>query len=306
MISITLYDYPGKSADIMDECFEKCRYYESIFSPTLEGSDIWNINNSNGQAVTISRDTSSLLEEALSYCEKSDGKIDITIEGVSKLWQFSDQAGDTNGSIPDSADIKNAIAHVDYKNVVLTKSENSDYYDRVTLLDSNTQISLGFIAKGYIADQIYDYLKEANVTSAVINLGGNIKCLGRKNNNESFNIGIQKPFDTAKTALLSVNIADSSVVSSGKYERYFYNGSTLFHHILDSKTGYPVDNNILSVSIITPSSTKADALSTLCFTLGVDEGLKLIESDSEVEAVFILDDYYVIQSSGLSASLNDI
>jgi len=293
--NITLYEYQGNSADIFDGCDALCSYYEGIFSSTIEGSDIWNINHSTAYPVEVSEDTADLLSTAIHYCDISEGTLDITLGEVSALWDFSSQAGKATPTLPNEDDLNEALSHVDYTGICITE-ENNSYY--VTCSDPESDLELGFIAKGYIADRLKDYLISRNVTSAMINLGGNVYVLGCKSGGSDFNIGIQKPFDDMGKTITTAHIHDMSVVTSGTYERYFYLDNTLYHHILNPSTGYPYSNGIYSVSIESSSSTVADALSTLAFTLGTDKGLELIESLPDTECFYVLNDYTTIQSGG--------
>ena len=126
--------------------------------------------------------------------------------------------------------------------------------------------------------------------SAMINLGGNVLAMGSKLDGSDYNIGIQKPFDETGEPITSVKISDKSVVTSGIYQRYFKADGKIYHHILDPNTGYPCENNLYSVTILTDSSLTADALSTTCFLLGYDRGMKLINQLDNVDAVFITND----------------
>ncbi len=139
--------------------------------------------------------------------------------------------------------------------------------------------------------------------SALINLGGNVVVLGSKPDGSPFTIGMQKPFDEHGKAIATLSLSDSSLVSSGVYERYFRQDGRLYHHILDPASGYPVENGLLGVTILSGSSMEGDALSTTCFVLGLTEGMKLIESLPDIEAVFITEDYQLHPSSGLSGIL---
>ena len=125
---------------------------------------------------------------------------------------------------------------------------------------------------------------------ALINLGGNVLALGTKLDGSDYNIGIQKPFDESGEPITSVKISDQSVVTSGIYQRYFQQDGKLYHHILDPKTGYPCENSLYSVSIITDSSLTADALSTTCFLLGYEKGMELINQLDDTDAIFITND----------------
>ena len=285
VVSLTLYG--TKEEAPINECFLLLETYESLLSRTKEGSDVWKINHSNGSPVVVSDETAQLIQTALDYSVRSDGAFDITIAPLSDLWDFKNNTG----TVPDDAAIQQAKSHIGYENVRVDGNT-------VQLLDPEAAIDLGGIAKGYIADQLKAYLKEQNVSHALINLGGNVLALGGKPDGSDYNIGIQKPFAQNGEAITSVKIKDQSVVSSGIYERYFKVDDKIYHHILDPKTGYPYKNNLLGVSIVCDSSTEADALSTTCFAMGLDDGLKYIEGIKGAEALFITDDYEIHYSSG--------
>lgn len=315
VISITIYD--NKKKEVLDECFSLCEKYESLFSATREDSEVWKINHSGGTPVNVSFETASLIQSALFWCEQSDGILDLTMLPLSEEWNISEQMTlvseipNYEYYIPDTATLNRLLAHVNYKNVVIydetgtitdydTELSDAVAY-RVQLLDTQAAIDLGFIAKGYIADRLKEHLLSSGIKSGVISLGGNILLIGAKPDSSSFNVGIQKPFSNAGEIITTLKETDTSVVSSGCYERYFItskdneNGS-IYHHILDTATGTPVQNNLLSVTIISDSSLQGDALSTYCYILGLDEGLKLIRSLEGVEAVFVTKDYEVIQT----------
>ncbi len=277
IVSLTFYH--EKDAILAEECFQLCETYENRLSRTVEGSDIWNINHSDGMPVAVSEETYSLLEEALYYCELANGKIDITIAPLMDAWNFTDT---TREQIPPTAEeIKSLLSHVDYKQIVL--GENNT----VTLKDSEAAIDLGFIAKGYIADKLKEYLVSQGVTSALINLGGNVCAIGSKPDGNGYTVGIQKPFSPAGTAFTTVSLNDSSAVTSGTYERGFTYDNVYYHHILDADTGYPVNSDLVSVTILCESSMQADALSTTCFVLGRERALAYIETLDKVECILI-------------------
>ena len=289
IIQITIYD-AGKT-DCLKGCMELAQKYENLLAPSVEGSDIWNINHSDGSPVTVSDETISLLKTALSYCDMTNGMIDITIEPVNELWNFHTDNADTD-RIPTKEAIAEAVSHVDYHNLIIDGNT-------VTLRDPESAVSLGFIAKGYIADKMKEYLVSQNVISAIINLGGNLLAVGTKPDGSPFQFGIQKPFDEHGAVITVLPVSDISAVSSGVYERYFYQEDVLYHHILNPHDGYPVQNKLLGVTILSESSMMGDALSTTCFVLGLDEGMALIESLEDVEAVFITEDYVLHYSSGV-------
>ena len=289
VVTVKLYD----SADekLLSEVMELCDKYENIFSRTLPSSELYQLNH--GQLpqedgfFCISPEMTELISTALSYCEKSDGAFDITIGPVSSLWDF------TSGEkiVPSDEEISAALSLVNYKNVVLKDN-------RIQFLQDGMQLDLGAIAKGYIADKMKAFLLERGVKSAVINLGGNVLCVGEKPDHSAFEIGIQKPFAKRSETVSTIQVRDKSIVSSGIYERSFEKDGKLYHHLLNPKTGYPYDNSLVSVTILSDESVDGDGLSTTCFSLGLEEGMNLIEQTPDTEAVFITDDYELHYSSG--------
>lgn len=290
-VSIVIYD-PCNSS-VTDGCIELCSHYDRLFSKSIPESDIYRINHSGGIPVSVSGDTVFLLSEAIRYAELTDGKIDPTIETVGSLWDFhpSDMP-----ELPDEAEIASALTHVDYRSIVITGST-------VTLTDPECSLDLAFLAKGYIADKLKEYLLANGIHNAIINLGGNTVVLGSKPGNETFTVGVEKPFGDG-TPIACFALTDCSLVTSGVYHRCFYDGDTLYHHILDTATGYPVENHLYGVSILGESSLTCDALSTTCFVLGPEDGMTLIETLDGIEAMFIMDDNTMRYSSGFPKPLS--
>ena len=287
VVSITLYNV--ENDDLIQDCFSLMADYEAMLSRTRENSDVWNINHSQGEPVEVSADTASLIETALHYAEVSGGAFDITIAPVTDLWDFQ---GEGEHALPAPEELEEAISHVGYENIVLNGTT-------VTLKDPEAALDLGGIAKGYIADRLKAFLVSKGVTSGFIDLGGNLLTIGVKPDGSNWKMGVRKPFaQTTSELCATVSIADDSLVTSGTYERYFEMDGTLYHHILNKETGYPVSNGLTSVSIISSSSVDCDALSTTCFLLGLEEGLELIESLEDTEALFITEDGTLHRSSG--------
>lgn len=284
--TITLYGSNDEA--LIEDCFEFCRYYESLLSRTNENSEIYKLNRR--EISEVSDETAELISKALYFSELSNAAFDISIEPLSSLWDF---ASDTP-RVPSAGEIEEACKKVDYKAV-------SVQGNTVTFANEYTRIDLGAIAKGYIADKLKELLLSRGVTSAIVNLGGNVLCIGEKANGEGFKIGIQYPFKDSSIA--SLTLSDLSVVTSGIYERCFEENGVFYHHILNPKTGYPLENGLLSVSIIGPDSCSCDALSTSCFALGKDEGMKLIESMEGYYAIFITDDYKLHFTNGAKEAL---
>lgn len=296
---ITVTIYQDVSDAIMEECFSLAEQYENYFSNTIPDSDISQINASGGIPVTVHDETIELLQEGISYGAISDGRFDITIGTLSDLWDISTKAmlEETNADmVPTDAEIAAALSTVDYHSIKIDGNE-------VTLLNPDAKIDLGGIAKGYIADRMKEFFNTEGITSGFINLGGNFLALGPKQTGDAYVVGIQKPFAEDGAILASVEVTNQTVVSSGIYERYFTVNGTRYHHILDATTGYPYENNLLGVTIITDKSVDGDALSTTCFSLGLEDGMALIESLPDTEAIFITDDYELHVSSGMGTAI---
>ena len=270
----------GADQEIMEHCRQVCEDYEQMLSATIETSEISRINNAGGEPVEVSDETAGLIEEGIKYGDISDGQFDITIASATDLWNFTDNA---EKILPDPDELAEAVTHIDYHCI---KVEGNT----VTLTDPEARIDLGGIAKGYIADRLKEYLKDEGIEHALIDLGGNMLTLGRRYDGNDFRIGIQKPFADTGTAMAVVSVNDKSVVTSGDYERYFEKDGVIYHHILDPDTGYPVQNDLDQVTIISDQSVDGDALSTTCFAMGLEDGLELIRSLDGIEAVFVTKD----------------
>lgn len=276
---ITITFYSETDAAYFPQCEAMCRKYESLLSRTVEGSDIYKINHANGESVIVSDETAALINDALSFSELTDGAVDITVAPLMDLWDFT---SDKTDKIPPSdSEITEALKHVDYKNLSVNGNE-------ITLSDPNASIDLGFIAKGYIADKLKEYLVSQGVKSALINLGGNIQLIGCKPDGDDYIIGVKKPFTTTDETLTSLPLRDTSFVTSGIYERcYEYDGS-FYHHILNPKTGYPVNSGLNQVSVLCNNSETADALSTTLMLLGKKEGMDFLSNhDFKAHAIFV-------------------
>ena len=291
---ITITVYRPSEAPLLDQCLNLCKDYENMFSKSISSSDIGRINAAAGRPVKVSDETIELLNQAIHYSELSNGLFDVTIEAVNSLWDFNSEAAAENAAMPPSrAAIDAALPHVDFRNIQISGNT-------VTLLDPDASIDLGGIAKGYIADRLKEFLLEQGVRSAIIDLGGNILTIGHKPDGSPYHVGIKRPFDQNGDIITSVSIADQSVVTSGTYERYFTYQGKMYHHILSPSTGYPADNDLNSVSIIAASSVDCDALSTICLLSGLNDGMQLIESLPNTEAIFITKDGRLHSTNKLS------
>lgn len=273
VVTITAYA-PQKT---VDETLKICADYEALFSKTVAGSDVWNLNHANGDPVEVNPETADLLRLAIEIGEGSGGAFDVTIAPLSAMWDFS--ANDP--VIPDPAALNEAAKRVDYRSIIIDGN--------TVTLENGAEIDLGGIAKGYIADRVADYLREQDVTSACINMGGNVVTIGKKPDGSPWLIGVRDPNGTPEQSEEVLKLGDAAVVTSGTYERFFEIGGVRYHHILDPKTGMPVSNGLASVTIVGTSSVLCDALSTACFVLG-EEGSRSLLARYGVRAIFLYSD----------------
>lgn len=265
IIAIQLNDSQDES--LIDTCFDMANTYEHYFSRTLEGSDIYNINHANGAPVEVHDETAELIRYGIAFGDLSGGVFDISIGALTDLWDIPNN----NGTIPAQAQIDAALATVDYRQITVDGNT-------VTLGNPDAALDLGGIAKGYVADRMREYLNANGACEGFINLGGNVLTLGQKANDEPYHIGIRKPFGEDGETITAVDVTDRSIVTSGRYERYFEKDGHIYHHILDPKNGYPYDNGLNGVTILSDSSMAGDALSTICFALGQEKGTEFLSS----------------------------
>ena len=310
-VQITIYDSQDKA--LLDDCLALCDKYELVFSRTNEKSELYKLNHrkdvSDGDFSTdgpttpypvsgtadtwhISEDLAALLSEGFDITRESDGAFDIAIAPLTSLWDFTAE----DPEVPDDAAIQKALPLCSSDGVTIDGED-------ITLPSDDIQFDVGAIAKGYIADRLKDFLIKKGVKSAIINLGGNVLCIGSKPDGTPFKIGIQKPFADRNETEAVMDITGKSVVSSGIYERCFKQDGKLYHHILNPQTGYPYDNGLISVTIISDQSVDGDALSTTCFALGLEDGLKFAEKKG-VQAVLITEDYELHYTDGFQDEIN--
>jgi len=291
--TVTVTTYGKVPNGVVDQVFERVAEIERRMSTSEEDysdTELLRVNAAAGvDAVVVSPDTFSVVEQGLAFSRMSDGAFDVTVGPLVKLWGI----GTDHAAIPDPEDLARALDLVDYHDVQMNPDDTS-----IKLAREGMALDVGGIAKGYAADEAARILTEAGVSTALLDFGGNILTVGSKPDGSPFRIGIQVPDATRGEYLGIATVSDKAVVTSGTYERYFEVDGVRYHHILDTTTGYPVNNGLDSVTIITPESIRADALSTVVFALGLDEGRTFVESLDAVEAIFVTHDDDVYMTSG--------
>ncbi len=264
---------------------------ESVMTINKPGGEVNLLNDAAGEEyVNLGKDTLYVLEKARQYSEISNGAFDLTIGPLVESWGvFSN-----NPKVPSESEIDELLKLVNYKDI------NIDLENSTAMLAKKGQIvDLGGIAKGFAADEVIEIYKKHGVESAMISLGGNILTLGGKPDGSPWTIGIRNPRGKDGSYIGIISVKDKAVVSSGDYERFFEKDGVRYHHILDPKTGYPADTGLIGTTIVSDISIDADALSTATFVLGLEEGMKLIESLEGIEAVFVTEDKKIYVTDGL-------
>lgn len=249
---------------LLDEAVERCRFFEQKLSAHLEDSDVGRVNAAGGASVQVEPETARLVRKALDYSRESGGLFDITIGAVSLLWDFK------AGVVAPDADIQRALAHVDYNLVEVGE-------DTLRLADPEARIDLGGIAKGFIADEIIAGFEEAGIASAFVNLGGNVKVLGAKEDGSPWKVGVRSPEAGSDSVVAVVESTGGSLVTSGLYERRFEKAGRSYWHILDPRTGYPVESGIVSASIYSQDSIDGDGFTKPLFMMGEAAALAFLE-----------------------------
>lgn len=281
-------------ASILDEAATWCDRYENLFSRVDPASELYRLNNAEGRPTDVDPELAAFIDTALGYCRCTDGLFDVTMGCATRLWNFKEQ------KIPTCDEMAAALQHVGYRGVSVEGAT-------VTLRDPRACIDLGGIAKGYIADGILELLRERGVEHALVNLGGNVAVIGGKEDGSPWRVGIRKPFASNTLPLLdsfaTVSVADGSVVTSGIYERAFERDGVLYHHILDPRTGFPVQTDLLSATVVSRTSLDADGFTTALVIMGADRALAFAEAHPALEAVLVTCEGDVLATSGVGSTI---
>lgn len=293
--SVQLFtDMPHAEADaVLQTCVRRLEELELHLSANAERSTLIDINRAAGvSAVSVPPDIYPVFERAAFFAEKTGGAFNPVIGSVVKLWNI----GFENAAKPDDAAITEALRNIDYRNMELNGS-------RVFLKKAGMKLDLGAIAKGFAADELARIVKQAGIRHALIDIGGTISAVGTRPDGKPWVIGIRDPRMRQGEPVMSAVMENRSISTSGSYERYFEQDGVRYHHIIDPATGYPVRNNLVSVSVFAESAADADALSTACFVLGYDAAIQLLAELPHKDALFIFDDNTVRATPGFEKNV---
>ncbi len=284
--SVSFTAYGDGAEEALAAAEERMGQLESLWSVTEEGSEIYRVNHSGGEPVVLSRETADLAEFALEMAEETQGALEPTLYPVLEAWGFTID----EHRIPEEAEIQELLSNTGYEKVRL---------DGETIrLPEGMELDLGAVGKGYAGDFICELLREQGITSALLDIGGNIQTIGTRPDGSDWRLGLRNPFGEGTVGVLTVS--DCAVVTSGNYENYFVgeDGKT-YGHILDPETGHPAESGLASVSIVTEEGKLGDALSTSLFVMGPEEAEAFWRENEDFEMIVITQDGEIIVTEGL-------
>jgi thiamine biosynthesis lipoprotein len=288
VISIKAYGETGEAA--VNAAAERLTELERLFSVTDSASDISAVN-ARGSA-DVSDDTAYVVSEALRYCKETDGALDITVYPVLREWGFTTG----NYRVPSDSEIDAALTKTGYADVTVSGSTIS--------VPDGYMIDLGSCAKGYAGDELIKTMSQYGVTSALVNLGGNVRALGTKPDGSGFTVGIADPFSPNELTA-TVKIRDCSVVTSGGYQRFFTDDDgRKYIHIIDPSDGKPADSGLASVTVIGGDGLECDALSTALFVMGKEKAISYWRVHDGFDVVLISDEGDITITEGISDAFN--
>lgn len=294
-MSISVYgDKQDDAEQTAVACEQAVNALEPALSRTREDGDLYRLNHAGGAVCEVSEDTYAAIEAAVQYAELTGGAFDPTMAPLTDLWGINTD----NAHVPAQAEIDEALTHVGYQNVKLLGNNQVQ-------LENGAQLDLGGIGKGFATDAVSALLAqqpEDAATGALVQLGGNIGAFGDNPSRDGGNwvVGVADPDNNAEF-VATVEVRDASVVTSGDYERYFEQNGKRYHHIFDPKTGYPADTGLRSVTVIDQNSTRADAMTTALFVMGLDDGLAFCK-ENNIAAVFITADKQIYPSDAVASA----
>jgi thiamine biosynthesis lipoprotein len=283
---MSLTAYGAKAEDAVTVAIHEIQRLDAMFSVGNTDSDVTTANMQG--SATVSDETAYLVEQSLEISRKTDGAFDITIYPVMELWGFTTK----NYKVPQADELQETLKRVSYENVSLK--------DHELVLKNNAQIDFGGIAKGYTSSRVMQIFKEYGIEHGMVNLGGNVQTLGTKTDGTAWRVAIQSP-QGGNQYLGILETSDQAVITSGGYERYFEENGVTYHHIIDPKTGYPSDSDLTSVTIVCADGTKADALSTSFFVMGLQKAESFYENtDLDFDVILLTKDNQIYISEGIA------
>ncbi len=268
VMSQTVYSKDAK--DVINKTESIIKNLENTYSAYKENSLADKINKQSGVSpVKVSPDEFEIIKRCYDFSDKTNGLFDLTVAPLTKLWNITGE----NPKVPEKEKIENARALIDYKNLILDEENLT-----VFLTKKGAELDFGATVKGFAVQQILEYYQQSNVQGAVVSLGGNVAVCGDKNG-VPFKVGLRDPKKGSADYFAILESKDQVISTSGGYERFFESDGIIYHHILDPRTGFPCDSDLLSVSVISQDGLLSDFLSTCFYMVGKEEVKKHLNEE---------------------------
>lgn len=264
------------------------RGLEAEASVTDTNSALYAVNQTGHGTMTGA--AGDLMEMTLALCQRTEGALDISVYPVVQAWGF------TTGTyqIPEEDALRELLTHVDYREIQF------DAETGAVLIPEGMQLDLGSVAKGYAGSLAAGYLRENDVDSALLSLGGNVQTVGGKPDGSPWKIGVKDP--RGGTPMMVLSVRDQAVVTSGGYERYFEQDGRTYWHIMDPSTGHPAESGLISVTVVGEDGLVCDGLSTALFVMGLEQAAALWQKSNDFEAAFVTEEGEIYITAGLASS----
>ena len=287
-MEITAYGDNAKEA--VAKASARINELDGMLSTGNSDSEVSKLNSE--KELKLSEDVGNIMERSLEISESTGGVFNPAIYPIMQLWGFDTK----NYKVPNKKELESTLKNINESKI------KYDSKTRVAKLDKKMKIDFGGIAKGYTSSEVVKVFKNNGIKSGLVSLGGNVQALGAKPDGSKWKVAVQNP-DSDESYIGVLEIAGKAVITSGGYERYFEKDAVTYHHIIDPSTGYPAENGLISVTIVSADGTLADGLSTSLFVMGKDKAVDYWRTYSdEFDMILLTDDEQLYVSEGIKDS----
>ena len=300
-MEFTAYGRGGQQA--VEKAAKEVQRLDALLSAQNEESQVYALNQRG--SLEVSDDLAEIIQRGKEIFQETDGLFDDTIYPVMKLWGFPTG----NYHVPTAAEVQKKLALVDGNKVEIQtrdsdeKGRDSKEKAKFVTLGADQQIDFGGIAKGYTGQKLAELFQEYGVSSALVSLGGNIQAIGTKPDGNSWKVGIRDPKGGQQDYIGVLSVENQAVVTSGGYERYFEENGETYIHIINPRTGYPADGDLLSVTIVSKDGTLADGMSTALYIMGYEKACQFWRQHrEEFNVILVTDDGKIHISENLKGN----
>lgn len=284
----------GKNGELANEkAAQRIKEIENLISTTRTDSEVSRLNNAGGQSVTVSDDTMRLIKFTKEGAQRAGGAFNPVLYPVTKAWGFTTK----NYTVPEAAVIADLLRSTDYSKITIDEKE------KTVQVPADMKFDFGAVGKGFTGDEVLSIFKSMGIKSALLDLGGNVQVLGKKVDGSPWVIGLKNPW--GGEVPVAVYLDDCAMITSGGYERYFTaDDGKSYIHIIDGNTGYPVENELVSATIVCKSGLYGDYLSTTLFVLGKDKAIEFWRKNPDFDFILMTEDQSLIYTKGLEGRIS--